>query len=103
MRRCLVLVGAILAALVGRTATAQELSAAGSTFAFPVMARWAEAYQKEKGVHVVYEPIGSSAGIIDVRADVVDFGVSDAPMVDAQLLRDGLIQVPLVIGAIVRW
>jgi phosphate transport system substrate-binding protein len=45
--------------------------------------------------------IGSALGIAEINSGVVDFGVTDAPMVDSQLLRDGLVQFPLVIGAIV--
>ena len=82
-------------------ATAQELFGSGSTFIFPIMSKWIAEYEKASGVQVGYQPIGSSAGMVEVRESVVDFAVSDAPLEDAQLLRDGLIQFPLVIGAIV--
>jgi phosphate transport system substrate-binding protein len=39
--------------------------------------------------------------VSEIRAGLVDFAVSDAPLVDSQLLRDGLMQFPLVVGAIV--
>jgi phosphate transport system substrate-binding protein len=82
-------------------ANAQELFGSGSTFIFPVMSKWIAEYEKASGVQVGYQPIGSSAGMVEIRESVVDFAVSDAPLEDAQLLRDGLIQFPLVIGAIV--
>ncbi len=86
---------------VTTSAAAQEILGSGSTFCYPLMARWAEAYEKTKGAHIVYQPIGSAGGITEIRHEVVDFAVSEAPLDDAQLLRDGLAQFPLVIGAIV--
>jgi phosphate transport system substrate-binding protein len=82
-------------------ASAQQLRGSGSTFVYPVMAKWAVAYEKASGAHVTYEPIGSSAGIKDVRTGVVDFGVSDAPLRSEELSRDDLAQFPVVIGGIV--
>lgn len=82
-------------------AAAQQLVGSGSTFVYPVMAKWSAAYEKNTGVEVVYEPIGSSGGITAINSGVVDFGASDAPLVPEQLLRDGLAQFPVVIGGIV--
>jgi phosphate transport system substrate-binding protein len=80
---------------------AQEVRGSGSTFAFPLMTKWIEAYEKTGGGNIVYRPTGSAAGLNDIRHEVVDFAVSEAPLDSAQLLRDGLTQFPLVIGAIV--
>jgi phosphate transport system substrate-binding protein len=82
-------------------AAAQEIIGSGSTFAYPVLRKWAEAYEKINGTQIAYQPIGSSGGITEITSEVVDFGVTDAPLVDSQLLRDGLAQFPVVIGAIV--
>jgi phosphate transport system substrate-binding protein len=82
-------------------ANAQEIRGSGSTFAYPVVTKWAEAYRGLANVHVDYHPIGSSAGIAEIRSGEVDFGLTDAPLADAQLLRDGLAQFPILIGAIV--
>jgi phosphate transport system substrate-binding protein len=101
MRRLSTVMFALLVVTLVRPAIASDLTGSGSTFAFPIMARWADAFQRATGVHVLYEPIGSAAGVNEIKARVVDFGVTDAPLVDAQLLRDGLIQFPLVIGGIV--
>ena len=96
------MVSAILFACVFATAAdAQAILGSGSTFCYPVMTKWVEAYEKLSGAHIVYQPIGSSAGITEIRHEVVDFAVSEAPLDDAQLLRDGLAQFPLVIGAVV--
>ena len=101
MLRASTLAAAVLSLLVAASASAQDLRGSGSTFLFPVMTKWVEAYKAAKGIGVDYQPIGSSAGMNEVGANVVDFAVSDAPVVDAQLLRDGLAQFPLAIGGIV--
>jgi phosphate transport system substrate-binding protein len=82
-------------------AGAQEVLGSGSTFAFPVVAKWVDAYAAISGVQVRYHPIGSPAGVMEITAGVVDFGLTDAPLADSQLLRDGLAQFPVLIGAIV--
>jgi phosphate transport system substrate-binding protein len=82
-------------------AAAQTASGAGSTLAYPVIAEWVAAYHAATGRTVIYQPVGSTAGETEMRQGLVDFAVTDAPLVDAQLLRDGLSQFPLVMGAIV--
>ena len=86
----------------GQTAAAeQEINGSGSTFVYPALMKWTDTFRKSAGIAVHYQPIGSSAGLTEIRGDVVDFGVSDAPLNGAQLLRDGLAQFPVAIGAIV--
>ena len=99
--RSLRLVLLLLGLAFALPAAAQELFGSGSTFIFPIMSKWIDEYEKASGVQIGYQPIGSSAGIEEIRGSVVDFAVTDAPLDDAQLLRDGLVQFPLVIGAIV--
>jgi phosphate transport system substrate-binding protein len=82
-------------------AGAQDVLGSGSTFAFPVVAKWVDAYAAISGVQVLYHPIGSTAGVTQINADEVDFCLTDAPLADSQLLRDGLAQFPVLIGAIV--
>ena len=94
------------------------LKGAGSTFAHPLMSAWARDYRvfRHGGVAVVaaggglddeiggaaldYEAIGSQAGIQRVKARAVDFAVSEMPLPAADLRRHGLVQVPLVAGAV---
>jgi len=90
-----------LAVAVTTAAAAQEIHGSGSTFCYPVMTKWVEAYEKASGARVVYQPIGSALGTTEIRQDIVDFAVSEAPLSDAELEREGLVQFPLVIGAIV--
>jgi len=82
-------------------ALGQVVAGSGSTFAFPVIAKWASTYQRSTGISVEYQPTGSAAGLTDLRSHVVDFAVSDAPLTTPQLLHEQLSQFPLVIGAIV--
>jgi phosphate transport system substrate-binding protein len=101
MRRALLLIAFAFGCATALPAGGQQIHGSGSTFVYPVLAKWSEAYQKVSGVHVEYQPLGSSGGLTEIRAGVVDFGVSDAPLFGEQLLRDGLAQFPVVIGAIV--
>jgi phosphate transport system substrate-binding protein len=101
MRRASPLIALLFVCVTTWPAVAQPIFGSGSTFVYPVLAKWSDAYQQLTGTRVAYQPIGSSGGITEIRAGIVDFGVSDAPLVDAQLLRDGLAQFPVVMGAIV--
>jgi phosphate transport system substrate-binding protein len=90
----------VLTCVLAASAAAQEIRGSGSTFVFPIMSRWIETYAKAEGWPVAYRPIGSAAGLNDIRHAIVDFAISEAPLDSAQLLRDGLAQWPLVLGAI---
>ena len=55
----------LLAALMlsAGIASAGEMTGAGSTFAYPIYAKWAEAYKASSGVSLNYQSIGSGGGI----------------------------------------
>ena len=93
MHRALGLFALALGCTIALPAMAQQLLGSGSTFVYPIMAKWAAAYEKISGVHVAYQPIGSSGGITEIKAGVVDFGASDAPLSPEQLSQDGLARV----------
>ena len=80
---------------------AADITGAGSTFIFPVLSKWADAYKKESGDGVNYQSIGSGAGIKQILANTVTFGATDAPLKAEQLQKDGLAQWPMIMGAIV--
>lgn len=82
-------------------ASAQEVTGAGASFPAPVYAKWADAYNKVTGARINYQSVGSGAGLRQIRGKTVDFGASDAPLSDAELAKDGLIQFPTVIGGVV--
>ncbi|MBR0894555.1 phosphate ABC transporter substrate-binding protein PstS [Bradyrhizobium tropiciagri] len=94
----------ILAASLVAMATpsfAADITGAGSTFIFPVLSKWADAYKKDSGSGVNYQSIGSGAGIKQIEANTVTFGATDAPLKSDQLQKDGLAQWPMIMGAIV--
>ena len=101
MKRASLVIAFVLACAATTSATGQQLLGSGSTFVYPILAKWSQTYQEANNVHIEYQPIGSSGGLTEIKAGVVDFGISDAPLDGDQLLRDGLAQFPLVIGAIV--
>jgi phosphate transport system substrate-binding protein len=78
-----------------------HISGAGTTFPYPVYSQWAEAYQKETGVGLNYQPIGSGGGIKQILARTVTFGASDMPLSGAELSKEDLAQFPVVLGGIV--
>jgi phosphate transport system substrate-binding protein len=82
-------------------ALAAESAGAGSTFVFPILEKWAAAYEAKTGDKIRYESIGSGAGISQIKAATVDFGASDMPLRTEELEKRGLGQFPLVIGGVV--
>lgn len=94
----------VAAGLVAATTTAAfaaDITGAGATFPFPIYSKWADAYKKETGNGLNYQSIGSGGGIKQIQAKTVTFGASDAPLKAEQLEKDGLVQWPMVMGAIV--
>jgi phosphate transport system substrate-binding protein len=92
---------AAAATLFVGSAFAQDVTGAGASFPAPVYAKWADAYNKATGARINYQSVGSGAGIRQIRGKTVDFGASDAPLSDAELAKDGMIQFPTVIGGVV--
>jgi phosphate transport system substrate-binding protein len=65
------------------------------------MARWAIDYAAKTKVEVSYMPIGSAAGIHQIKSGAVAFGASDKPLPPDELSAAGLAQFPIVIGGVV--
>jgi phosphate transport system substrate-binding protein len=83
-----------------------RLSGAGSTFAYPLYSRWADAFGKlHPEVEVDYEPIGSGGGIGLVTDGKMDFGATDGPMSDTQIKtfeqqrECQVLHLPMALGA----
>ncbi len=79
------------------------LTGAGATFPYPLYSKWFDVYEKQTGVRINYQSIGSGGGIQQITQRTVDFGASDAPMSDEQLAAapGKLLHIPTVIGAVV--
>ncbi|MDE2460623.1 MAG: phosphate ABC transporter substrate-binding protein PstS [Gammaproteobacteria bacterium] len=95
---------AVLLAVVGTGAAAtnswagNSLTGAGSTWVYPLVAKWAAAYAQQTGIQVNYQPVGSGAGISQIKGGIVDFGASDMPLKPEDLAAAHLIQFPTAIA-----
>lgn len=92
---------AMLSLAMAGAALAANISGAGSTFIYPVFAKWADTYKTNTGIGLNYQSIGSGGGIKQVEAKTVTFGASDKPLSDEDLEKHGLTQFPMVMGGIV--
>ncbi len=95
---------ALAAALLTSTAAvaqADTISGAGSTFAAPLYAKWAEGWKRASGNALNYQGIGSGGGIKQIEAKTVDFAGSDKPLTQEVLNQYGLYQFPTAIGGVV--
>jgi phosphate transport system substrate-binding protein len=82
-------------------ASGAQVTGAGSTFVYPVLSAWAADYQKQAGVRINYQSIGSGGGISQVKAGTVDFGATDQPLASDDLAKSNLAQFPVIVGGIV--
>lgn len=94
---------AALVALAGPAAAQQSLTGAGATFPNPIYTKWFDAYNRQTGIQINYQSIGSGGGIRQYTQGTVDFGASDGPMTDAQIaaVNGNVLHVPTVLGAVV--
>jgi phosphate transport system substrate-binding protein len=101
MRRSITFALVIVLGLVTPALGQTVITAAGSTFVYPFLAKAFAEYAKGHGdVSISYQPVGSGEGVQLFTARSVDFGASDLPMYEAQLDRLGfpVIQVPVALG-----
>ena len=80
MKRTSMVLAMALGCAVALPAAAQQITGAGSTFVYPILSKWSEAYSQKTGARVNYQSIGSGGGIAQIKAATVDFGASDAPL-----------------------
>lgn len=77
---------------------ASGITGAGSTWVYPLVAKWSSAYQAKTGIQVNYQSIGSGGGIAQIKAGTVAFGASDMPLKPEDLKAAGLIQFPTAVA-----
>lgn len=77
---------------------ASSFTGAGSTWVYPLIAKWAATYQQDTGNMVNYQSIGSGGGIAQIKAGTVAFGASDMPLTPTDLKASDLIQFPTAIA-----
>jgi phosphate transport system substrate-binding protein len=94
---------ALVATLAGTALAEVNLTGAGATFPYPLYSKWFDVYQKETGVKINYQSIGSGAGIQQVKAGTVDFGASDAALSNQRLkeMPRAVLHFPTAAGAVV--
>jgi phosphate transport system substrate-binding protein len=87
----------------GRRSGRVDLTGAGATFPYPIYSRWMSDYDRDKGVRINYQSIGSGGGIRQLSENTVDFGASDSPMTDEEIsrARGPVLHIPTVIGSVV--
>ena len=85
------------------TSDANTLLGAGSTFVYPLFSKLFAEYDKETGIKVNYQSIGSGGGILQLTNKTIDFGDSDAPLNDDQAKKMGadVLHIPMCAGAVV--
>jgi phosphate transport system substrate-binding protein len=82
----------------GLSTAATNITGAGSTWVYPLVAKWSAEYQKLTGTEVNYQSIGSGGGIAQIKAGTVAFGASDMPLTPEDLKAAGLIQFPTAVA-----
>jgi len=83
-------------ALIAAPGMAADITGAGSTFVFPVLSKWSDAYTG--GDKINYQSIGSGGGIKQVESKTVTFGASDKPLAMSELNQYGMTQFPVIVG-----
>jgi len=80
-----------------------ELIGAGATFPYPLYSKMFDVYNKEQGLKINYQSIGSGGGIRQLTNKTVDFGGSDAIMSEKDLKEAGapVLHIPTCAGAVV--
>jgi phosphate transport system substrate-binding protein len=94
---------AVALLLLTSIAFAITIRGSGSTFVYPFLSMAAYYYQ---GAHVVYQGVGSGAGLSDLVHNLVDFAGSDVPMPKEMYCKEliqgrQVIHVPVIAGAVV--
>jgi len=97
---CLALVAAGCGGGSSNGSSGGELIGAGSTFVFPLVAKWIPDYAKKHGVKITYGPIGSGGGIAQLTNRTIEFGATDAPLSpDQEKACKNCLQIPWSLGA----
>ncbi len=79
------------------------LHGAGATFPAPLYEAYFDKYGNDHGQKVLYQAVGSGAGVEALLNRSVDFGATDAYMEDEQLaaLDEEVLHLPTCVGAVV--
>src|SRR5690242_16086404 len=98
MKKSLLVVSLLLSVAVAASALAlaavssaeeTSITGAGSSWVYPLVAKWSAEYTTKTGVKVNYQSIGSGGGIAQIKAGTVAFGASDMPLKPEDLKAAG--------------
>ena len=78
-----------------------NITGAGSSFVYPLMARWSQAYAAATNEQVNYQSIGSGGGISQLKGKTVQFAAIDMALDPKTLNEAHWAQFPLVMGGVV--
>ena len=98
--KCRILLGLVMLGAMF-AARAADITGAGSSAAKPLYNLWAEEYAKSGNPKLSYQPVGSSAGIKQIKERAVDFGASDVAMSLEDRKANKLICFPSAISGVV--
>jgi phosphate transport system substrate-binding protein len=90
--------------MVAAGASAQNITAAGATFPYPIYSKWFTEYNAlHPNVKINYQSLGSGAGVLQTSEGTVDFGASDMPVTDDKIAaaKVKFMHIPTVLGAVV--
>jgi len=84
---------------------ATSLTGAGASFPYPLYSKWTAQFDKQCGVQINYQSVGSGAGISQITQKTVDFGASDGIMTDEQVAAaeaagGPILHIPMTSGAV---
>lgn len=81
----------------------KTLIGAGSSFDNPLFSKMFYEYNKNTGLQINYQSVGSGAGISQLTHKTVDFGATDAPMNEEQgkEAKGNVLHIPITAGAVV--
>lgn len=102
-----ILASIALMSLTGMGLAQINLTGAGATFPFPLLAKYFDEYLKvsNNSVRVNYQSIGSGGGQRQFIEQTVHFGASDNPFNDEQMTQlraqGGALNIPFALGAVV--
>lgn len=83
------------------TTDVQSFGGVGSTFVDPLITRWMKDYGTAHKVQINYRPIGSGAGIEEIKKYHTSFAATDAPLDDEQLKgMSPILQIPITAGPV---
>lgn len=94
----------LAASLAAPAGAAVMINGAGATFPYPIYSKWFDKYREANpDVRINYQSIGSGGGIRQVTERTVDFGATDGPMTEEQMMKldAKIVHIPTVLGAVV--